>query len=224
MDYSKKISVIANGALVVCALLVTASVVRSQFITPTPPIIRSSAMFEDQPDWREYAVAGQRIGRADAKVTLVEFSDFECPACRALATQLHEIMAESPERLAVIYRHMPLASHRFAEQAAIASECSAKFTKFAAMHDTLFAAQRSIGVTPWSELAASIGIADTVAFKHCMKDPASLARVNEDKAAAEKLGVKGTPTVLINGVRFAGVPHRKVLDSLIDLAVSQPRK
>lgn len=88
--------------------------------------------------------------------------------------------------------------------AAIASECAAVQGRFEAFHDLLYAEQTSIGLVRYTEFAARAGVVDTVAFGRCLSDPAIRTRLDEDRAAADRLGVRGTPTVLVNSQRFAG--------------------
>lgn len=87
------------------------------------------------------------------------------------------------------------------------------------MHDTLFAWQDSIGVTSWQSIAAAAGVRDLGAYRACLTDTAAAARVNDDREAARKLGATGTPTVLVNGVRFGGVPRKEQIDSMVHLAL-----
>jgi len=211
------ISIVANSALVLSAIIVAGSVVHSRYMTTVPST--SSAMFSEQKDWETFADAGSMIGDPSAPVVLIEFGDFECPACRTLSTHFRELLAKRPGEVAVLYRHMPLSKHRFAESAAIASECGARQTSFEQIHDSLFAHQKQLGLKPWTEIAFGAGVADTTAFSVCMRDSSTFSRIAADKKAAERLGANGTPTVLINGVRFSGVPHRRTLDSLVTEAL-----
>lgn len=164
---------------------------------------------------------GNLIGSTSAAITLLEFGDFECPACAAFSSRLKSVMSRRPDDIALLYRHFPLRSHRFAEPAARAGECGAAAGKFAEMHDVLYEKQNSFGLTPWTELAHSAGITDTVWFKDCMVDPAIHAAVNADAAAAERAGAAGTPTLIVGGQRLTGVPTVDQLDSIIDAELAK---
>lgn len=224
MSVKETVGTALNAVLVLCAIVVTFFVARSAFQKQSMPTTTQGVRLEAQDDWQSWMDRGNLIGSADADVTLIEFGDFECPACRALARVLKDVVASSDGKVAVLYRHMPLESHRFSEPAALAAECAAREGRFEAMHDTLFVSQKSFGLVPWTELALSAGVEDTTAFRDCMKDNSALAVISEDRAAAARLGVNGTPTVLVNGVRFAGVPRREVIDSLISLRSPALRK
>ena len=187
-----------------------------------PEPTRTLLKLEAQPDWGSYVRGGNRIGSATAHAVLVEFADFECPACRALDKRLMAIRQKYPNDFAIVYRHYPLAMHRFAEQAAVASECAAHEGRFTALHDSLFAHPDSIGLKSWRKFATGAGVRDSLAFDRCLSDSSVAARVESDRRAGDSLGVRGTPTVLINGVKFTGVPTTNQLDSLVQAALRAP--
>jgi protein-disulfide isomerase len=169
-----------------------------------------------QENWRSFAEGGHRIGPANAPVVLVEFSDFQCPACRALEERLRESRKKFPRDLAIVYRHFPLNIHRFARAAAEASECAAQQGRFERMHAVLFDQPDSIGVISWRSFARLAAVPDLSAFERCMRDSTALPAVTRDRRAAEHLGADGTPTVLINGIRFSGALPQATLDSLVE--------
>lgn len=76
--------------------------------------------------WRDYSVEGQRMGFSGAPVTVVEFSDFQCPYCKKAWQDLQDIRKEHPNAVAVVFRNFPLSIHKFAEGAAVAAECAAR--------------------------------------------------------------------------------------------------
>jgi protein-disulfide isomerase len=207
-----------NGALVVCALIVTYAIAQRFLIRtaldPVPSHPRGAV--EEQEHWESLFSEGQRIGRESAPVGIVVFSDYECPACLILHDQLRRYEQNGKLSFGVLYRHWPLGRHRFAEQAGVASECAAAQGRFRAMHDSLFANQPRLGAIPWRDLAAGAGVRDLREFERCLNDPDVLARVKADAAQAQARGFVGTPTVILaGGMRFAGVPAQRVLDSLI---------
>ena len=200
---------VATFTTAACAVVITVSLLRPPTTQPPPPD-------PPVPDFATYHVAGQRIGPASAPVTIVEFSDFQCPSCRRLHTALQEIRARYPVQVSLLYRHYPLESiHPHAASAAIASECAAAQGRFEEFHDLLFAEQPSIGQRPYAEFALQAGITDTAAFARCLTDPALQTRLAEDRAAADRLGVRGTPTALVNSQRFSGSWPVSVIDSMV---------
>lgn len=221
MTVKELTSTISTIILVACALVVTGFVARNEIQRAGPT--QTSISFERQDDWQSFATGGHRLGSANAAVTIVEFADFECPACRVLSARFRQLMKERPDDVAILYRHMPIPSHRFAATAAIASECSARVGRFHALHDSLFANQAKLGVIPWTELAHGAGIADTVAFASCLQDKAVRQIVERDQKDAERLEAPGTPTILVEGFKFTGVPSKQSLDSLVDASIARRR-
>jgi protein-disulfide isomerase len=198
-----------------CALLVTGLVLRREFT------LNSRAQPNPEEDsyvtgWREYATAGHRMGPSNPTVTLVEFSDFQCPACRDLSNSLQRLRAKHPRDVAVVFRHYPLPMHASANDAARASECAARQGRFEAYHDALFAAQEAVGKAPWSSFARTAAVRDLSAFDVCVRDPASGPAVARDILDGQHLRVTATPTILVNGARLNGTPGTDALEERIE--------
>lgn len=211
----KKTDVLQNlltGVLVVCAVVVTALLVRRELFAPTAAIQGVAPPPAVVSGWRAYADAANRSGPDEASVTIVEFSDFQCPFCRIMAARLDSLRVDNPGAVRVVYRHFPLPSiHPHAIQAAQASECAGEQGRFWPMHDALFAMQDSIGRTSWDRYAELAGVGSMAAFQACMSRPAAPTAMHPDTAAGNKLGIRSTPTLLINQHRINGaIP----LDSL----------
>lgn len=155
----------------------------------------------------KFELAGRPMkGKETAKVTIVEFSDFECPYCARATPGIEQVLAAYPDDVKVYFLHYPLSFHQKALPAAIASECAHKQGKFWEMHDELFAAQHSLNDEHFKQAAKNKGL-DLVAFDSCMQDPAMAAIVKKDMEQGDAAGVQGTPSFYINGVRFEqGVP------------------
>lgn len=208
-----------NSILTICAVLVTALLVRSE-IQKNASSSRSSAsnrFLDSLPSGVDFFSGGQRLGPSEQPPALVVFSDYECPACRLLHSELESRRKRGQHNLTIAYRHWPLPNHRFAEQAAVASECAAQQGRFAAMHDSLFAKQRDLGTLKWVDLARTAGVSDLGAFDTCIQDTKVTETVRADAALAESLRSLGTPTVIVRGgTGFAGVLSGKALDSLLN--------
>lgn len=213
---------VVMGVLVVCALVVTGLVVRRELFPA--PAARPSAPAPMVADWREYASAGQRMGPSAAPVTIVMFSDFQCPACAVAAERLRALRRAYPREVAVVYRHFPLRRHPHAVAAARASECAAAEGRFEAFHDAMFSLQDSIGTTDWTRFAASTGVADTAAFRTCVSRTGPITALEQDTVAGRRLGVRATPTLLINETRVEGAPPLDVLSSYVDRALRGSRE
>jgi len=147
---------------------------------------------------------------------MVVFSDYQCPACRILNEELEVRRRDGSLNFAVAFRHWPLSMHKFAEQAAVASECAGAQGRFPQMHDTLFSNQRDLGRVSWQQFAQMAGVPDSMSFVACLANDSVLTAVRDDARIAQTLRSRGTPTVVVQGgVRFVGVPAKGVLDSLV---------
>lgn len=208
---------VAAGILAVCALVVTGLLVKRELfpsVTTAAPAIQTIA------DWSEYAAAGQRMGPAQAPVTMIEFSDFQCPFCRMLAMRIDSLQHLYPGQIAVVYRHFPMADiHPHAVGAALASECAGQQHRFEQYYRLLFSKQDSIGRVDWIHFAVEAQVPDTVTFAQCVRDSVTVTRVREDMAAGSALGVTGTPGLLINDQFIPGAPQMDRLNSMVRSAL-----
>ena len=207
---------LVNAVLLTLSLCAVAATVvtTSRILAPhrAPP---AAPMVQQQANWRDLAV-GQRIGPAQAAVTIVEFSDFQCPFCRTLAHSLSELRKRYPDRVAIVFRHYPLEKvHPFARGAALAAECAGQQGAFAPYHDLLFALQDSLGHISWDTYARRAGVKNITQFADCVKNARLAERVDGDVRVGEAIGVQGTPTILINDRRLSGAPSPGLLDSLV---------
>jgi len=176
-----------------------------------------------EPTSARYEVSGERgfaRGPKDAPVTIVEFSDFQCPFCGRAAKDLRELVGASPE-VTLVFRHFPLDTscnanvqrpmHANACLAAYAAECAGKQGHFWEYHDILFENGERLGRDALVTYAQRIGL-DTSAFERCLEDPATRARVAADVEAATRAGVNSTPTLFINGRLVEGALERAYYD------------
>lgn len=148
-------------------------------------------------------------GPADAKVTIVEFSDFQCPACRAVQPLIKQIVNQYPNDVRFVYRHYPLVSiHPYAQLAAQASEAAAEQGKFWEFHDLLFEKQPE-----WAQLssatqvedkfveyAGQMGI-DSAKFREKIAADEIRQKVLADVADSQELNLSGTPSLFVNNTR-----------------------
>ncbi|MEM1024245.1 MAG: thioredoxin domain-containing protein [Myxococcota bacterium] len=163
----------------------------------------------------EFELAGRPFkGPADAKVTVVEFSDFECPYCSRAAGPTKALVDDN-EGVKVYFLHFPLSFHKQAMPSAIAAECAHAQGKFWEMHDKLFDNQTGLAEDKYPVWAKEIGL-DMAKYEGCVADPATKARVEADMAMGQKAGVGGTPSFYINGVQHRGVPDDGVIKAALD--------
>jgi len=159
-------------------------------------------------------------GKADAPVTIVEFSDFECPACGAAFPDLRELAHARPE-VRFVFRHFPLDSscngavphalHPDACLAAFAAECAGQQDRFWEYHDLLFTNQRALDRDSLFRYARQLELSIPT-FRTCLDDPATRARIAEDVDAGVKAGIMSTPTLFINGRMVQGALDRTYYD------------
>lgn len=159
------------------------------------------------------------IGSSDAKVQVVEFSDFECPYCsRAADTlkQLKDKYADKPVQF--VFRHFPLSFHPNARPAAEYAQCAQEQEKFWPLHDEIFAAQRELSTDKLKELATKVGL-DQGKLDECLTRVGAL--VEADMKVAGEAGVGGTPSFYINGQTFEGNPSVAGLSEAIDAELAR---
>jgi protein-disulfide isomerase len=143
-------------------------------------------------------------GPASAPVTLVVFSDFQCSFCASAEPAVREIERAYPRDVRIVWKNFPLTSiHPYAMPAALAAEAAREQGKFWQMHDKLFASQASLAAAPYEGYARELGL-DAAQFKAAMASDKAKARVEEDSALAQALGVNGTPTFVVNGESVVG--------------------
>jgi protein-disulfide isomerase len=214
MTRNQLTSTLVTGVLVTCAVLITAAVVKREFL----PAAAAAAPGPDlQPRKLENAAAlaqtGQVMGRPDAPVKIVEFSDFQCPFCARAQEVIENVRRRHPDRVAVVFRHFPLdAIHPHARTAAMASECAAEQGRFHAYHDALFARQDSIGTRAWEAFAGDAGLRDLPAFRQCVDSRRHAAAVERDARVAAELGLEVTPSLIVNGELRPGLPTEEELE------------
>ncbi len=152
---------------------------------------------------QEIAATGPSLGPVNAPVTIVEFSDFQCPYCARVAPTLRQLRERHPENVRIVYRHLPLPFHKQARGAAEASVCADAQGKFWPFHDLLFANPKALAREQLLAYGEQVGV-DTEGFEACLDDPATKAVVARDLADAERYGATGTPAFFINGIILGG--------------------
>lgn len=144
-------------------------------------------------------------GDPKAPVAMIVYSDFECPFCAEFAATMKKIENEFSGKIAIAFRHYPLAGHPDAKKAAEASECAAEQGRFWEMHDKLFADNLAgrMSVEQFKQDAADLGL-DQNKFNQCLDSGQYAEKVSQEKAEGDKAGVTGTPTIFINGNIYPG--------------------
>jgi protein-disulfide isomerase len=154
-------------------------------------------------------------GPAEAPVTLVEFSDFQCPYCARVSPTLKAIEKEYGDRVRVVFKHLPLSMHPKAPAAHAAAEAARLQGRFWEMHDKIFENQREMSEAKYVEWAGELGL-DVERFEKDVRSRAVRDRVQADQREAAALGVSGTPSFFLNGRFMSGAKPYAEFKRLID--------
>lgn len=154
-------------------------------------------------------------GAAKPLVTIVEYSDFQCPHCSTLAQALDELVTAYPEDVRIVFRQFPLGFHKQADPAARAALAAGRQQRFWAMHDEMFNHRSALADENLLEYAEAIGLS-MGQFEKDWADPAIAERVAAEMGRGRELGVSGTPAMFINGYPVEGMPKPEVLTDVID--------
>ena len=155
-------------------------------------------------------------GAAAAPVTIVEWSDFECPYCKSVLPTLERILEEYPEQVRLVFRHFPLhAIHPNAQAAAEAGACAQDLGAFWELHDLMFDEQDTLTLDDLKDKAERAGL-DAEAFTACLEREGIADRVDADRRAGIEVGVNGTPALFVNGRPLAGAVAYEQLAEVVE--------
>jgi protein-disulfide isomerase len=163
----------------------------------------------------QVAAEGPARGPKDAKVTIVEFSDFECPYCGAAHDTVEQVMSTYAGKVRLVYRQFPLNFHPHAAKAAEASLCASDQGKFWEYHDVLFKNQKKLDPTDLKAHASEVGL-DAQKFGQCLESGDKKKAVDADQQAGLAAGVGGTPAFFINGIFLNGAQPIEEFKKVID--------
>ncbi|MFN7760827.1 MAG: DsbA family protein [Pseudanabaena sp.] len=154
-------------------------------------------------------------GSASQKIIMAEFSDFECPFCARGHAVVKEFMSKNQNDVTLVYKHFPLSEiHAQAEPAAFASWAAFQQGKFWEYHDALFEQQNKLGEEFYWELSKNLQL-DIYRYNRDRQSKESKEAVKKDFELGKSLGVRGTPSFVVNGIFFSGVPEVKDLEALV---------
>lgn len=206
----KKIAIMLVGCIAVALGLGT-------LVLPQAPSHADFERIAAELDARRGFVVPERdrpsIGPKDAPVTIVKFSDFQCPACQRGAVALHRALPDFEGKVRFVFRNFPLDAscnrliknkmHEHACEVAKVALCAWKFGKFKEFYEEIFNRQKEIAAGFAAEVATGLGVGKAD-LDRCVEDPAVMAMIREDIDDGEKLEIMSTPTFFINGKRFEG--------------------
>ena len=148
-------------------------------------------------------------------MTIVEFSDFQCPFCARVVPTLKQIQDTYKDNVRIVWKHLPLEIHKDAVGAALAAESAAKQGKFWEFHDRLFVDRTKLGPEDLKQHAKDLGL-DMPRFETDLQNSEDKKRIDDDVAEAQKLGIAGTPGIFINGRFVQGAQPYEVFEKIIN--------
>ena len=179
---------------------------QSPSAVPTQKTVRYTVPVGDSPS----------IGAANAPVTIIEFSDFECPYCRTWQQEVFpQLMSSYGDKIRFVYRNFPLSSHANALPAANAAMCANEQGKYWEYHDKLFGMTLPLETASYQKYASDLGL-DTTKFNDCYNNKRYQTNIQADVTFATSLGVDQTPTFFINGLAVLGAESYDFFKQIID--------
>lgn len=164
------------------------------------------------------------IGPKDAKVKIIEFSDFQCPYCKTFHADMSRVLKEYDGKVLFVYKHLPLSFHLQAENAALAVLCAYEQGKFQAYADNLFARQdewsKTVGTQKFKDYSWRFGLNGRV-FAQCLDTKKYQDKVDADIAEAASFAINGTPGTFVNGTFLPGAVGYDVLKQAIDTELAK---
>lgn len=172
----------------------------------------------------QVAATGPARGPADAPVTIIEFSDYQCPFCRRAEPTVEQVLAKYEGKVRFVFRHFPLDRiHPLARGASEAAACADEQGKFWEYHAALFAEGAQLDRAGLDAAASKVGL-DAAAFAACVDTRKTQALVEADLKAGEAAGVNGTPAFFINGIPLRGAVPAEEFEKVIDAELAESAK
>lgn len=162
-------------------------------------------------------------GSDAAPVTILEFSDFQCPFCKRAQDTLEQVMREFPGRVRIVFKDFPLDFHPGARPAALAARCAGAGGRFWEYHDLLFVAQPDFEREDLLRYAERIGL-ERASFAECLDSARFRDAVEQDMTEGRALGITGTPTFFVNGRRLVGAMPVEAFREAVRAALTEDGK
>jgi protein-disulfide isomerase len=163
----------------------------------------------------EVAAEGPSRGPEKAPITIVEFSDFQCPYCGRAESTVNQVLAAYGDKVRLVFRDFPLPNHPDAPKAAEAAHCAGDQGKYWEMHGKLFANQQALEIKSLKGYAKEVGL-DQGKFDKCLDAGEKAKLVESNRKAGEDAGVSGTPAFFVNGVMISGAQPLESFKAVID--------
>jgi protein-disulfide isomerase len=161
-------------------------------------------------------------GPVSAPITIVEYSDYQCPFCARVNPTLDRIIQTYGDKVKIVFKDFPLPNHAEAPKAAEAAHCAGEQGKYWELHDRLFANQQALQIPQIKQYATALAL-DMNAFNQCLDSGKHANRVTENMKAGEALGVASTPTLYVNGRPVVGAQPFEFFKAIIDEELARIR-
>lgn len=206
-----------NCAILVAAVAIAVSQIRrGASAAERPPENHEAYIPTSVANWEAIVPDRITLGQASAEIRVLVFSDLECPYCAkfhlGMLKQLRNRYGESVSATVV---HFPIESHRFSMQAAVALECADEQKRTESFLDLVYSKQDSIGLIAWDDFAQEAGIANLQKFGECRRRPRH-DRIDAGRRWGTSISLQATPTIIVNGVRFGGLPDSATFFGVVD--------
>ena len=181
---------------------------------------RAEVTIRLEPPRLEVAADGPSKGPAHARVTIIGFSDFQCPYCQQALATLNEVLEKYPDDVRLVFRNFAIRSHQRAYAAAEAALCAREQEQFWPYHDMLFANPRALEDEDLLRYAEELGI-ETERFEQCVAAGEYRGQVEAETSEARSMGISGTPAFLINGRLLSGARPAEDFYRIIDTELAR---
>jgi protein-disulfide isomerase len=172
----------------------------------------------------DVAAVGPSMGPASAPVTIVEFSDFECPFCAKVEPTIKQVMSDYAGKVRFVFRDYPLPFHAHAQKASEASHCAEAQDRYWPMHDVMFSNQDKLDIDGLKKLASGVAGMNQAKFDACLDSGEMTDTVTSNERAGEVVGVSGTPHFFVNGRSLDGAQPYEEFKKAIDRELARARK
>ncbi len=200
-------------------MLMSGSVVLAQddWVRVPSPGARSDSEPARQPSLQDsQAAAGHpQRGGDNAPVTIVEYSDFQCPFCRKAEDAVRQVMEKYGDQVRLVWMDFPLSSHRYAMDAAIAARCADEQGQFWAYHDALFENPSGLSTDALKSTASQLGL-NSLTFDRCLDERKYEDAVVADRTEGEAAGLRGIPHFIVGSHSMNGAQSPSAFEAAID--------
>lgn len=216
-----KLELVMTAALTIAAVATAGAAVARTFASPDTERRDTGGALTATPVPDSLLAAARALARSTggsgARHEVLVFSDYECPGCKILHSHVEELRGDTSVSFSVGILHYPLAYHRFARPTARIAECAAKAGAFGRMNEVLFSIQDSLGLLPWDAVVSRAVGDGGRAVNECMSNEGTRldARIDSILRLADLVGVRATPTVVVDGKLLSRPPSLAELRSAL---------